>query len=65
MREWYSAYLESPGGQRLVALFDEEAPEFQDIDVLKKVEFALLPAGHVSGFLETTGTSAASVSQSA
>lgn len=65
MREWYSAYLESPSGQRLVALFDEEAPEFKDIDVLKKVEFALLPAGHVSGILEPTGTPASSVSQSA
>ncbi len=65
IRKWYAAYLESPGGQRLVDLFDEEAPEFQDINVLKKVEFTLLPNGQGSGIFEAAGTSLASIPHSA
>ena len=65
IRKWYAAYLESPAGQRLVDLFDEEAPEFQDIDVLKKVEFTLLPPGQGIGNMEAGGTSVASLSSSA
>jgi hypothetical protein len=59
IRKWYAAYLESPGGQRLVACFDEEAPELRDINALKKVEFALMPVSRSLGILETAGTSVA------
>jgi len=59
VRKWYAAYLGSPGGKRLVALFDEAAPEFRDINALKKVEFALMPAGQSSGIPGAAGTSVA------
>ena len=59
IRKWYAAYLESPGGRRLVDLFDEEAPEFRDLNALKKVEFALMPAGQMGGIPEAAGTSVA------
>ena len=59
IRKWYAAYLESPGGQRLVDLFDETAPEFRDINALKKVEFALTPARQSGSIPESFGTSAA------
>ena len=65
IRKWYAGYLESPGGQRLVDLFDKEAPEFQAINDLKKVEFTLLPAGQGSGALEAAGKSVASAPHSA
>ena len=59
VRKWYAAYLESPGGQRLVALFDEEVPESRGINALKKVECALMPAGQSSGIPEAAGKSVA------
>ena len=39
--DWYAARLDSPGGRRILALFDEEAPEFGDLGPLQKLEFVL------------------------
>lgn len=41
IRDWYSACLQSPGGQRILELFDEWVPEHPDISALKKLEFVL------------------------
>jgi hypothetical protein len=39
--DWYSTRLQSPGGQRILELFDEAVPEYPDICALKKLEFVL------------------------
>lgn len=39
--EWYSTSLQSPGGQRILELFDEAVAEHPDIHELKKLEFVL------------------------
>jgi hypothetical protein len=39
--EWYSTSLQSPGGQRILTLFDEAVSEHAGIRDLKKLEFVL------------------------
>lgn len=39
--DWYSTRLQSPGGQRILELFDEAVTEHRDICELKKLEFVL------------------------
>lgn len=48
--EWYRDRLEAPAGQRILELFDEEAPDHEDLNALKKLEFVMwhLRAGHHS-----------------
>ena len=39
--DWYSTQVQSPGGQRILELFDEAVPEYPEICALKKLEFVL------------------------
>lgn len=39
--DWYSTRLQSPGGRRILELFDEAVPEHPNICALKKLEFVL------------------------
>lgn len=39
--DWYSIRLQSPGGQRILELFDDAVDEHEDICALKKLEFVL------------------------
>ena len=59
--DWYGARLASPGGQRIVELFDEEVPEHAAISALKKLEWVLRYARTGSRAIPVEGRAGASL----
>lgn len=41
INDWYASRLAMPAGQRMIELFNEEAPEHRAISAIKKLEFVL------------------------
>jgi hypothetical protein len=41
IREWYDAYLASPEGQEVIAVFRQEVPEHEEVTDIKKGDFVL------------------------
>jgi hypothetical protein len=58
--DWYALRLGSPGGQRIVELFDAEAPDHQAISALKKLEFVLRHTRMHSSMFPVVGQRSAS-----
>lgn len=63
--DWYATRLASPGGQRILELFDEEVPEHQSISALKKLEFVLRHARAENRVLTVVGEIGASLARPA
>jgi len=63
--EWYDARLWSPGGQRILALFDEEVPDHQGISDVRKLEWALRHARGASAASPVLGVVGALISRPA
>jgi hypothetical protein len=63
--DWYATRLASPGGQRILELFDQEVPEHQAISALKKLEFVLRHARAGNQVLTVVGHISASLARPA
>jgi hypothetical protein len=60
--DWYATRLASPGGRRILELFDEEVPDHEAISALKKFEWVLRYARTGSRVIPAVGRTAASLS---
>jgi len=63
--DWYATRLASPGGRRILELFDEEVADHQAISALKKLEMVLRHARGSGGVVPAPGHVGALLSRSA
>jgi hypothetical protein len=62
--DWYATRLASPGGRRILELFDREVPDHQAISAVKKLELVLRHTREGNTVLPAVGRVSASLARS-
>lgn len=63
--DWYAARLASPGGRRILELFDQEVPDHEAISAVKKLELVLRHTREGNAVLPAVGRIGASLARPA